>query len=412
MGNYSLVCRSCGERCEGDAYRCPSCGGILNTEYPFDRRDALCSALRNARQYWDYEPFFPIGRECEKVTMGEGFTPLVPAPGIARAFGIRQMSIKNEGLNPTGTFKDRCMSISISKAKALGASAVVIGSAGNAGAAAAAYAAPGGHPLLCHGAGVHPARTGRADPALRGARHPRARLGDRLHRPDRQGIPGARLAQRDDGERLQPLPGRFGEGDRLRDGEGLRLGGPRLALRPDRRRRNPVGHLQGLPRSLPAGARQKLPRMVGTQEEGCCAVVNAFRAGRKPAQIERVENPAGIAVAIADAYPLDGETALQAIYDSGGYSESVSSAEILEAQRLLGRTEGILCRGRQLDDAGGGKKAAGKGRRTGGDSVACVVTGSGLKDLQLAARHMPRPAEVEIDPEQLNRVVDGMEAAV
>ena len=126
MGNYSLVCRSCGERCEGDAYRCPSCGGILNTEYPFDRRDALCSALRNARQYWDYEPFFPIGRECEKVTMGEGFTPLVPTPGIARAFGIRQMSIKNEGLNPTGTFKDRCMSISISKAKALGASAVVI----------------------------------------------------------------------------------------------------------------------------------------------------------------------------------------------------------------------------------------------------------------------------------------------
>lgn len=412
MGNYSLVCRSCGERCEGDAYRCPSCGGILNTEYPFDRRDALCSALRNARQYWDYEPFFPIGRECEKVTMGEGFTPLVPTPGIARAFGIRQMSIKNEGLNPTGTFKDRCMSISISKAKALGASAVVIGSAGNAGAAAAAYAARAGIPCyVMVPASTPPERV--AQIQLYGARVILVRgsvtdcidLIARVYRE--RGWHNVTTASaynpfQADSEKAIAYEMAKASGWEVPDWLFVPIGGGGILS----------GIYRGYLDLFRLGLVKKLPRMVGTQEEGCCAVVNAFRAGRKPTQIERVENPAGIAVAIADAYPLDGETALQAIYDSGGCSESVSSAEILEAQRLLGRTEGIFAEAASSTTLAAAKKLREKGVVQAGDSVACVVTGSGLKDLQLAARHMPRPAEVEIDPEQLNRVVDGMEAAV
>ena len=79
---------------------------------------------------------------------------------------------------------------------------------------------------------------------------------------------------------------------------------------------------------------------------------------------------------------------------------------------LLGRTEGIFAEAASSTTLAAAKKLREKGVVQAGDSVACVVTGSGLKDLQLAARHMPRPAEVEIDPAQLNRVVDGMEAAV
>lgn len=412
MGNYSLVCRSCGERCEGDAYRCPSCGGILNTEYPFDRRDALCSALRNARQYWDYEPFFPIGRECEKVTMGEGFTPLVPAPGIARAFGIRQMSIKNEGLNPTGTFKDRCMSISISKAKALGASAVVIGSAGNAGAAAAAYAARAGIPCyVMVPASTPPERV--AQIQLYGARVILVRgsvtdcidLIARVYRErgwhnvttasaynpfqaDSEKAIAYEMAKASGWEVPDWLFVPIGGGGSCRastgatsisSGWGSSKSSPGWSARRRRaaaRLSTPSARAESPRRSngwrTPPASPSQSPTPTRSTGRPPCRRSTTPAATANRSHRRKFWRPSGFWGA-----------------PRGSFAEAASSTTLAAAKKL--REKGVV---------------------QAGDSVACVVTGSGLKDLQLAARHMPRPAEVEIDPEQLNRVVDGMEAAV
>jgi len=139
-----LECRDCGK--EWDAaettHRCPNCEGILDPTYAYDEID-LTRADLDARPFdgmWRYEELLPFPRAAA-VTMDEGTTPLVPCPSLADELGVGEVYIKDEGRNPTGTFKDRGHTLAVSAASQHGASDVALASAGNAGQAAAAYAA-------------------------------------------------------------------------------------------------------------------------------------------------------------------------------------------------------------------------------------------------------------------------------
>lgn len=406
MSDYLLKCRGCGHRFETDFYRCPDCGGILETVYHKKDPELLADTIRHGESYWDYQPFFSVKKETEKVTLGEGGTPLVKADRLAAELEVAGLWVKNEAVNPSGTFKDRCMSISFSKARELHAPAVVIGSAGNAGAAAAAYAAHAGIPcfvmvpaatppqriaqILLYGAHVIPVRGSVTDCIdligevyqSYGWHNMTTASAYNPFQADAEKAIAYELAKQMDW--------------RVPDWIAVPVGGGGIL----------TGIYKGFKDLFDLKLTDRLPRMIGTQESGCCPLVRAFEAKKSPDQIERVEAVTGIAVAIADAFPLDGETALAAIYESHGYAGAATDEEILQAQALLGRTEGVFAESASSTTVAVVKKLRAAGVIQPEDTVACVVTGSGLKELSLTAEHIVMPEPVELDVASLRERIE------
>ncbi|HEX5580035.1 MAG TPA: pyridoxal-phosphate dependent enzyme, partial [Gemmatimonadaceae bacterium] len=124
------------------ATTCPACGQPFLARYtsPVPSRDALPARW----DMWRYAPVLPLADGEAPVSLGEGMTPLLDAPELARALGVRRVWIKDEGVNPTASFKARGLSAAVTRARALGMPGVVVPTAGNAGAALAAYAAAAG----------------------------------------------------------------------------------------------------------------------------------------------------------------------------------------------------------------------------------------------------------------------------
>lgn len=147
----SITCRSCSSYFGLDLteFPCPDCGGILEMAYSLDdARVSRSEVVSRSGSLWKYREMLPILDDSDIVTMGEGLTPIIESPALAEELGVGRVLIKDEGQNPTGTFKDRGASASISGAKQQGIEEVGLPSAGNAGQAAAAYAAMAG--MDCH----------------------------------------------------------------------------------------------------------------------------------------------------------------------------------------------------------------------------------------------------------------------
>jgi threonine synthase len=154
-----ITCRACGDTYDVSLteFPCRSCGGILDPQYDYDALD-VTPADWEARSgsMWNYRELLPVRDGSAIVSMGEGATPLVDAPTLAEEFGVGHLRLKDEGQNPTNTFKDRGQSAAISRANEHGIDTVALPSAGNAGQSASAYAARAGmdcHVFLNHQAG-------------------------------------------------------------------------------------------------------------------------------------------------------------------------------------------------------------------------------------------------------------------
>lgn len=408
MNRYAQYCLDCGKDNPADGYACPSCGGSLGQRYDFSDADRLRDVLRRARRYWDYAPFFAVRFPERAVTLGEGFTPLVRSERAAGRLGVAELFLKNEAANPSGTFKDRCMSISVSRALEDGDAAFVIGSAGNAGAAAAAYAARAGKPCYV----LVPAST----PADRLAQI--QVCGARLILVDgsvTDCIELIRLVAPEKGWRNLTTAARYNpfQADaekaiayeiaqaldwRIPDWVATPVGGGGIL----------TGMYNGFSDLVALGLTDRVPKMIGVQETGCAPLVDAFKRGLAPDAIPTVAEPTGVAVAIADAYPLDGPTALAAIRASGGVAEEVSSGEILDAQRLLAETEGIYAEPASSTTVAGVRRLRAAGVVGPRDAVVCVITGSGMKEMGLTARHLDKPPAIPRDAGALRRIADGL----
>ncbi len=146
-----LECSNCGATYPADQLitTCPACGKVIFARYDLQRaaQTMTPSALgRRPWTMWRYAEMLPVVDPAHQVTLGEGGTPLLEAPALGRELGIDRVLVKDEGQNPTGSFKARGLGMAVSRAKELGAEALVIPSAGNAGSAMAAYAARAGMP--------------------------------------------------------------------------------------------------------------------------------------------------------------------------------------------------------------------------------------------------------------------------
>jgi threonine synthase len=329
-----------------------------------------------------YRDHLPVTDNTPVVTLLEGGTPLVEAPHLSERTGARVL-LKLEGLNPTGSFKDRGMTLAISKAVEEGTKAVICASTGNTSASAAAYAARAG--LVCavvipqgqvalgklaqaliHGARVVPVR-GNFDAAL----------GVVLELGERGGVTIVNSINpyRIDGQKTAA----YEIVDALGDG-------PDVHCIPVGNALNIGAYWKGYVEHEGAGRR---PRMLGWQARGAAPLVVG----------EPVPHPETIATAIRIGNPANWGGAIAARDESGGHIGAVTDVEIIDAYRLLASTEGCFVEPASAAAVAGLLKATDDGLIEPDETVVCTLTGHGLKDPERAIEEVDIGTAVEASAE-------------
>lgn len=332
----------------------------------------------------EYRDWLPIDADDEVVTLLEGGTPLLPAPVLSRRTGCT-VYLKIEGANPTGSFKDRGMTVAITRALATGSRAVICASTGNTSASAAAYAVRAG--LTCAvlvpqgkialgklaQALVHGARLlqvdGNFDACLDLARTLSTNYPVTLVNsvnPDR--VEGQKSAAFEVCDTLGTAP----------DVHCLPVGNAG----------NITAYWKGYGEYAKSGQVPATPRMFGFQASGAAPLVTG----------QPVERPVTIATAIRIGHPASGPSALRARDESGGLIDAVTDRQILGAYRLLARQEGVFVEPASAASVAGLLMTAADGRLAAGQVVVCTVTGNGLKDPDWAIAAAPAPTTIPADP--------------
>jgi len=278
-----------------------------------------------------YRPWLPVSASTPVITLREGATPLIPAPAISERIG-RGVSVflKYDGLNPTGSFKDRGMTMAISKAKEAGSEAVICASTGNTSAAAAAYARRGGMRAFVLIPDGYVAQGKLAQALLYGAEVLAVKGNfDRALAIVREvaDLYPITLVNSLNPYRLQgQKTAAFEVIDALGDA-------PDWLCIPMGNAGNISAYWMGFKEYQQAGNCQKLPRMMGFQAAGAAPLVLG----------ETVEQPDTIATAIRIGNPVNRDNAIRAREESQGDFMAVTDAEIIEAYKLLGSAEGVFC---------------------------------------------------------------------
>jgi threonine synthase len=376
-----LECGWCGERLEADRLwnLCPKCGKPLLARYDLDAaRAAVTPAAIAGREptMWRYRELLPVRDDAFKLSLGEGFTPLHRTARLEREIGLGPLLVKDEGLNPTGSFKARGLSAAVSRAFELGVRAVSIPTAGNAGCAMSAYAAVAG--LEAHV--FMPADVPK--PFINECRVLGARvtLIDGLitdcGKAAREGV--EKHGRFDVSTLKEPyrIEGKKTMGYEVAEQMDWRL--PDVIIYPTGGGTGLVGMWKAFDEMEKLGwIGRKRPRMITVQSDGCAPMVKAFHEGKEFAE------PWPNARTIADGMRVPAAVGdfliLRALRESGGTAVSVPDAEILEATYLLGRTTGIW----PAPEGGATLAALLRLKKDGwvrdGESVVLYNTGNGAK---------------------------------
>ena len=387
IADHRLECIGCGASYSKDSriYRCTSCGDLLTVRFRIDSevREAVGEwSNRPLRSMWKYRELLPVGEGSRVVSLSEGATTLHRCDRMAERLGVEELYVKFEGENPTGSFKDRGMTVGVSKALELGARVVICASTGNTSASLSAYAAKAG--LKC----VVVIPSGKVA----------------LGKVAQAIIHGARVIQVGGGfddalDLVVKLCDRHPEVYLLNSVNPYRLEGQKtiayeileqLGRVPD----NvvvPVGNAgnisaiwKGFLELRELGLTQRLPRMYGIQASGANPVVRAVKRGLD--RVEFLEECETVATAIRIGKPVNWKKALRAIGESGGTAEEVSDQEIMRAQAELARTEGIFVEPASAASIAGLRRLLQSGIISVDEVTVCVATGHGLKDPEIIVR--------------------------
>jgi len=339
-----------------------------------------------------YRQYLPVNEKTPIITLMEGNTPLVPSENIGKELGI-ELYFKYEGLNPTGSFKDRGMVLAIAKAIENGSDSVICASTGNTSASAAAYAArfnlncavviPAGNiaygklaQAFMYGAKVIPIE-GNFDEALELVRAISEKHNMTLVNsinPFR--LEGQKTASFEVFEQLGKIP-------------------DYLAL-PVGNAGNISAYWMGFILMREKGISDTLPKMAGFQAEGASPIVN----GRV------FKSPETVATAIRIGNPVSWKKAEAARDESGGMIDSVTDAEILTAYKMLAEREGVFAEPASAASIAGVIKSIENGKVSKGSTVVCVLTGNGLKDPDNAIKLIERQSPVKAcEDEVMKRIV-------
>ena len=392
-------------------YICEKCGGKLEILYDYDTIADKIGKKELAKRragVWKYFELLPVVSKKNIVTLDEGGMPLLEAKNLARELEMKRILLKDETKNPTASFKDRPMSVGVSKAVEFGARKVVTASSGNAAIALAAYAAKAGiecyafvpakaptsklAQLSMYGAHVvKVARKGTGDPTYELMRAAWERFG--WHPIPSCGAfnpyhwEGAKTMSYEICEQL---------GWRVPDWVMVPVGAGTLLS----------GNAKGYFEFEQLGLVKSVPRIAAIQSDGCAPLVKAFREGTPPYDIPTWPNPNTVAGGLVDPYPWDADTAIPAIKRSKGTAETVSDAEIFEAEKLLAKNEGIFAEPSGAAGLAGLRKLLDAGVVDRSDVVVVEVTGGGLKDVGTAMKLVEEPPTIEPELEQLKKLLE------
>ena len=405
---FEMRCIECGKEHDMSrpAYACSSCGNLL--EVKLDRDAALVRISKSGYakrpiSVWRYRELIPVGRQASIFSLNEGGTPLVSCHNLSEKLGLKNLRIKFDGTNPTGSFKDRGMTVGITKAKELGMSTVACASTGNTSASLAAYAGLAG--LKCvvlipegkvalgklaqammHGALVVSVN-GNFDQALDVVMKSSEKLGLYvLNSVNPFRIEGQKTAAF---EVCDQLGGRSPEYLYIPVGNGG----------------NSAAYWKGFVEYESLSLTSGLPIIRGIQAKGSAPIAEMFRTGSK--ELKPVTKPDTVATAIRIGNPANWKKTVRAIRESTGTAFAVTDEEILDAQSMLAKHEGVFAEPAGAAALAGLIRDVEDGRVDKGAEIVCVSTGHGLKDPDVAISRSVKPMTIEPTIGALEKLLRG-----
>lgn len=403
---FSIRCIDCGQiyGVNEIVYMCSRCGGLLEVYLDLNELSSIINLdlwRKRPLNVWRYRELIPVFDDKKVVSMNEGGTRLLRCCRLAEAMGVKNLYIKCEGDNPTGSFKDRGMTVGVSKALELDFKATLCASTGNTAASLSAYSARAG--LTCYvlipagkialgklsqamiyGAKVLAVK-GNFDLALKTAiqlclKERRVYLLNSIN------------PFRIEGQKTAALE--------LYDQLGFN---PDNIVIPVGNAGNISAYWKGFSELKMLGLARSMPRMHGVQAKGANPLVRAYRSIRR--DLEPIENPETIATAIRIGNPVSWKKALKAVSESKGSMIDVSDEEILDAQKLIAEREGIFVEPASAASIAGLRRLIEEGIIDRDELTVCIATGHGLKDPEVVLKLCEMPIEVDPDPESLGRIL-------
>ncbi|HEY4675220.1 MAG TPA: threonine synthase [Candidatus Bathyarchaeia archaeon] len=396
MSLCHLKCINCGAKYPINEiiYTCRKCNDLLEVEFNLQelaKEIERSDWKKRPINVWKYKEFLPVFDESKIVTLGEGGTGLHKCRNLAKRLKLSNLYVKNEGENPTGSFKDRGMTVGVTKAVELGMKTVMCASTGNTSASLAAYAAKAGLQCIVF---------------IPSGKIAQGKLSQAM-------VHGAKVVQvRGNFDQALKIVLDLSEAHRevylLNSINPFRLEGQKtLAYEVyDQLNENvpdrvvlPVGNAgnisaiwKGFTELHKLGLMDKLPKMTGIQAEGAAPIARAIKNGKE--EIMPIDKPETIATAIRIGAPVSWKKAINAIRESEGTAETVTDQEIIEAQKTLARSEGLFVEPASASSIAGLKKLLEIGEIDKDETVVCVTTGHGLKDPDIAIKISEKPYEI------------------
>jgi threonine synthase len=376
-----LECSTCGRRYSADElHNTCECGGSLLADYDLHEVTRVLSRedlVYRIHSLWRYHDLLPIRNADNMVTLNEGFTPLLSSTALGPAMGFQNLMFKDESWNPTGSFKARGLCVAVSKARELGVGDICLPTAGNAGGAAAAYAARAG--LGCHvfmpsdtpdlfalECAAYGAEVVKVDGLIGDAAFA---MQSRMREGGWFDVSTCKEPYRVEGKKTIMLEVASQMGWSLPDAMIFPTGGGTGIIGAWKACRE-MSTLGWIPRF-------RMPRLISVQAEGCAPVVRALESGATT--VEPWQGASTTALGLRVAGPFAGALILRAIRDSGGTAVAVSDEAIAVATRDLARREGLYV----APEAGAGLAALRALQRSGlvdpREKVVLLLTGCGLK---------------------------------
>ncbi len=376
-----------------------TCGGILDIIYDYDYIKANLTkaalASRRDNSMWRYRELLPVEETTEAPPLRVGWSPLYEAKNLAAQLGIKKLWVKDDGLNPTASLKDRASSMAVAKAIEAGAKVIACSSTGNAASSLAGNAAAAGLKTYI----FVPSRAPKGKVAqlmtfgatvisVQGSYEETFELSkaaiDKWGWYNRNAAINPYLSE---GKKTVGLEIMEQLGWEVPDYIAISVGdGCTIA-----------GLWKGLKDLYAIGFIDRLPRLISAQAEGCCPLNRAIESGEDWRPME--ENT--LADSIAVGVPRNADKALMAIRESNGLVVNVSDEEIMAAQKLLGRTCGVFGEPAGVTGAAGLKKLCEQGKIPADATVVSVVTGNGLKDVANAIAACGEPISIPGDMDLL-----------
>ena len=407
---YHFQCLKCGQlidKADDDLRQCPNCNGPISIKMNIEQLKEVISKekfyAQQIKSMWSFFEFLPLLYKKNIVSLMEGNTPLLKSKRLAQNFGLKNLTLKLDFLNPTGSFKDRQISMGTSKAIESNKSSVITVSSGNVGASVAAYSARAGLKNIILIPTIAPeskiiqikqyggnvvkidsdstefisqivdkasSEFNMANLITAGIFNPFVNKGAKTisyeiaiqSKFDNQGFPDAII---------------------------IPVGGSGLLS----------GVYEGFQELMDLDIIEHIPKMFGVQPEGCAPFVKAIENNSLPEFV--FQNPwkniNTISTALADDIPLDCYTGIPAIKNSKGYAITVSDEETLIAGKLLSNLEGIFAEPSSCTTIAAIIKLLGKGLIQTDEKIYCLITGSGFKDIKSIEPMLPESRNVEKD---------------